>query len=770
MTSAFGPFGGALLAVSAVWLTTGTAQGQTAGSAGGAPAAASTSGAQTTSSAAQSSSADRSASAQIEDIVVTASRYEQSLQRVPIAVSALSANALEQRGVTEVANLSTEVPNLQIGTNGANASVDVSIRGITTANVNTYSNNPAVATYINGVYVPRTQGLNEALFDIDRVEVLRGPQGTLYGRNATAGAINIITTRPSQSPAFRADLTYGNYNSVTARVVANIPVSSTFALRGVAFYNRNDGYQNTLGTTENYFRADELGGRISALWKPGSRLSVLVESDYYRDNGSPNLPIATPVPGTVYPVSQVADPYRTPVTPGQNGIQRVRVFNVRANVDYSFGDNISISYLGGYGTVNLFTFTDEEGLPVAFGTANFDDRNWNTSHEVDLRYTSESLKVVLGGNYTREHTSGDLAIEFLQATGFAPQQLQFPHPNFSQSSYGLFGQATVSVTDALRVTGGLRYSHDQASNPDFGTLFCRRNTPLFVAYNSPLCSRFSAANQESRTYQNVSWKAGAEFDASPTSLLYGSVSTGYKQGILNSVSPLITTPVVNPEKVINYEVGSKNRLLGGRVTLNGALFYMKYTDLQVNQVTFVSVNPPIPTNFTTNAAKATIYGVEVEGAWKITDHDELSGFASYLHARYDDFVNTTDPILDPGNLRPLDLSGNKLIRAPDFSVRASYSHRFDLANRGALSPQASFFYQTASYLREFNQPFDRQPGYSRTDLRLTYEHPGGHWTAEAFVLNLENKAVRVAEYAVSSYLQSFYAPPRRYGVKIAYKY
>lgn len=758
----------ALLGSSSMFGFSGTAEAQSTASGGVTTPAPSPS---TANQSAPTPPSQQDGVASAEDIIVTASRYQQTLQTTPLAVSALNASALQARGVTDVAGLATEVPTLQVGTNGANSSVDISIRGITSNNTNAYSGNPAVATYVNGVYVPRTQGLNEALFDVERVEVLRGPQGTLYGRNSTAGAVNIITAKPSQHFEFAADGSYGNYNTVLGHVMVNLPASDTLAFRVVAFGNRDDGYQNTNGATKNnYFRAQEFGGRISALWRPSEKLSVLLQSDYFQDTGAPNFGVATPIPGTAYPVQLSPDPYHPQVTPGQEPSENVRVFNVRANIDYNFTDNLSLSYIGGYGTVHLSTFVDSDGRAVASGTSNFVDDERNTSQEVDLRFTNHKLKLVGGGNFNYEKDRGDLAVEALQATGFAPQQLQFPHLNFVQRSYGFFGQGTYSVSDRFRVTGGLRYSHDYVENPGAGTLFCVHNTPNFAPTDSTSCNRFSAFNYTPRQFHKLTWKAGVEYDVAQASLLYASVSTGYKQGALNAVSALVTAPIVRPETVTNYEAGLKNRFFGGALTLNASVFYMKYRDLQVQQVVFVSVTPPITTNITTNAAKASIYGAELEAVVKVSPVDHITGFMSYLHARYDEFLNANDPSTDPGNLNPLNLSGNTLIRSPSFSARVSYAHDFKLSSGGRITPQLSFFYQTKTYLREFNNSFDTQGGYTKTDFKLTYESVGGHWTIDAFVQNIENRAVRVAEYGTGSALLSYYAPPRRYGLRVAFKY
>lgn len=699
----------------------------------------------------------------LEDVIVTASKYRSTVQTTPIAVSALSSEGLERAGVTEVSGLATQAPSVQIGNNGANGSVDISVRGVTSNNVDAFSGNPAVSVHVDGVYVTRTQGLNATFYDLERVEILRGPQGTLYGRNATAGNVNIITARPTHTFDAKADIAFGNRDAVTAHAMVNLPITDTLAIRGSLTRNRDDGYIDTLGTTaHNYFRADQTAARVSLLWTPNDRFNWLLQADGFQDKGSPNLGISIPVAGTRVSVGDGYGVYKRPVTAGQDGQLDVKIFNLRSNMEFAVSDSTTLAYIAGYGRVRSSTYSDDDGIADRIADVRFGDQQWSTSHELDLRYASNRIKGVLGVNYIYEHDRGDLVINQYENRSPLPPSLHFPHPDFSQKSLGVFGQVTYSLTDDLRLTGGLRYSHDHAENPDYATVICPIGLPLYTPTSQ--CIRSNPANQVPRSWEGTSYRIGADYDLSPTSLLYGSVSTGFKQGRLSNAG----LPVVEPEKVTNYEIGSKNRLFGGAVTLNGTLFYMDYTDLQVQQVVFTS--PGVTANVTTNAAKASIHGAELEAVWQVTDHDYLSGFVSVSRARYDDYKNAIDSVLDRTNSNPLDLSGNQLIRSPDFTARASYRHDFELPNGARLTPGVSFYYQSESYLRAFNKPWDLQGAYTKTDLRLTYTDASGRVSLEAYVNNVENEAVRVAEYEVTGSVLGYYAPPRTYGLKLSYDY
>jgi iron complex outermembrane receptor protein len=247
-------------------------------------------------------------------------------------------------------------------------------------------------------------------------------------------------------------------------------------------------------------------------------------------------------------------------------------------------------------------------------------------------------------------------------------------------------------------------------------------------------------------------------------LSYVTVSTGFKAGGFNDLTnpgPVLANYYTYaPEYVTNYELGLKSRFLDNSATLNVALFYEDYTSIQESQNIQESV-------ITTNAASAGIYGAEVEGSWKVTDEDRVDAFVNILHATFTNYLNAING--QTTQIVP-SLDGNDLPDAPEFSLRLQYGHDFELPNGGLLVPSAAIYWQSKSYLREFNLPIDLVPAYTKTTLRLTYQDPTGHWEGDAYVDNIENNVIRVGEETVVGNYLSFYGTPRTFGARISYHY
>jgi iron complex outermembrane receptor protein len=328
-------------------------------------------------------------------------------------------------------------------------------------------------------------------------------------------------------------------------------------------------------------------------------------------------------------------------------------------------------------------------------------------------------------------------------------------------SWGVFDQVRVALSEQLHLTGGIRYSWERASRDAGASSFC----PLATYPNIPLAGpdffgpgcilRTSPATSDS--WDSVTWKINAEYKASPDLFLYAGVTTGFKSGGLN---PAITgIPNYSPEKVTNYEAGLRWFPRERPMNLSATVFYMDYTNIQ--GYGFIGVS-----GVTTNANAAEIYGAEFEGQWRPTRNDRLTAFLTYTHATYTEYFNAVDQQL--GTIYP-DVSGNTLPHAPRYTLRVEYAHQFDLANGGSITPKASVYWQSKSYLRDLNLPIDRIDSYTKTDLNLTYDAPGGRWQAAAFVHNLEDRRVR--NYALTALGRYFsdYHPPRTYGVRIAYR-
>lgn len=712
---------------------------------------------------ADAASTDDASDTGLQEIVVTAERRSESLTRTPLAVSVLSQSDLTSAGISATKDLTQSVPNLQIAVNGAGDSVVINLRGVQSSNAFSIGD-PAVALYTNGISIPAPTGLNGGLYDLSRIEVLRGPQGTLYGKNATAGSLNIITAPPTRQFGGEIDVSYGSFNEAQLHGILNIPVSDTWALRAAIMGHTNDGYFDTNHTTRfNYDRARELSARVTSLLQPSDGITWQLTLSDYNNNGTSNPGILTDASGR--PVNglpvydQVASSDPTPYG-------HINNLAIQSRLDIALSDAFSLTYLAGYGLVTQDSRYVNLGvpLPCTMGSSYCDigaleDLNRNYSHELDLSYASGRLKNIAGAIYLYQtnHNRADFTI-YNYGVNY-----DFFIPDYYTRSYGVFDQATFSITDQVRVTGGLRYSHDDKRARGSFIQVCAPFVSDVQSYQANPSCPITAANDTRGNWSATTFKVGLDADIAATTLAYVSISSGYKAGGLNDVNPFaaqVLPPGYQPEKVINYELGLKTRQWGNALQLNLDAFYMDYSDLQVTQV-----QQPVG-YLTINAATAKIYGLETEATFRPTSRDSLSAFANILHATYGEFQNAADQY--SGIVYP-SLGGHHLPNAPDFSAHIRLQHDFDFAG-GSLSPSAAVYYQSQSFLREFNLPIDHVPAFTKSQINLRYQDATRTWSVEAYADNLENKAVRSAQFVLAGAYLSYYNPPRTYGLRVGYSY
>lgn len=709
----------------------------------------------------QATTADSSSIA-LSEVVVTATKRSEPLGKVPLAVSALSQDQLTTAGVVGLEDLTAAAPSVEMKMVAVDDSVEITIRGITNSDFNP-GGSPAVATYIDGIYVARTQGLNGDLFDLDRIEVLRGPQGTLYGRNSTGGNINIVTADPKGTFGASADISYGNYGDVQTRAMVNLPVTDDLAVRGSITTHRSDGYFQTQNTTStNYAAADNYSGRLTGLWTPSSAFTWRLSADYSSVGGTPDLEFATGSNGRPLDGLPV---YDRPVSSEPEPSNHLRNFMVRSRMEWRLGSNFSLDYLAGYEDVS---WSDVWALGATSLAANNLTEGHRTggdqsySQEVDLNFDWNSLKNIVGANYLHEserdfddYPAYTLDLNYRGGTSLGPTA--------TDESWGVFDQATYTVVEGLRLTGGVRYSSENKGNAlsGFGQEFCPVTLPINTALSqmyTPVCT-FNLEAPVHGKWSNTNWKAGVDYDVTDAMLAYASVTTGFKAGGLN-IGGNITPQAYSPEKVTNYELGLKTHFFDNRVRLYGDVFYMDYTNLQVTQLSGTA-------EITNNAAKAKIYGTELEGEWRVTPQDRINGFLDYLHASYSDYNNAVDQL--NGNIYP-SLSGSTIPNAPRYSFKLAYSHQFDLPGGSSLTPSAAVYYQSVSYLREFDLPIDRVQAYTKTSLNMGWTDMTGRWNVDAYAFNLENSVVRNGGITAFGLYWSTYDPPRTYGVRVGYKF
>lgn len=699
----------------------------------------------------------------IQEIVVTASKRSESLSKAPLAIAVLSQSELTSSGAVSVKDLAGTVPNVQLGFSGFGDGVVITLRGIQSAGIFP-DGDPAVAVYIDGINIPRAQGLNGNLFDVERVEVLRGPQGTLYGRNATAGGMNIITASPKFSGIEGNILaSYGNFNDIRLQGALNLPLSDTLAVRAAFAFQKNNGFWNNLGTVEDYGKVNDISGRLTALWEPSDTFKWRLSVSNTISKGTPFPSIATDANGKPLDGLPV---YKRPMSADLAPDRRLTNLGVRSRMDFEIDDNWSATLLNGFGRVTYDTQFVTTGVPLPYTLYGANaavlergkSRNFNTSHEFNLQYDDGKLRNIAGVNFFYEDNRN--------WAGFPIYQFgidyNFIIPHTWQRSIGIFNELTYSVTDQLDLTGGIRYTWDKKGKGDGFIAICGFNyAPGFFNYDrDPNCG--NSDNGAGGEWSKANWKVNASYKMTPETLIYATIATGYKAGGNGDVNPFtgLQPPSYDPENIRNYELGFKTRSIDGALAFNAAIFYMDYKDIQIQQV-----QQPIG-QIITNAGAAKVYGIEAEANWRPTRATRISLFGNLLHAKYSKYDNATDELT---GTTYASLKGNLLPQAADFSARGKVEHDFAVGSSMTLTPMVSVFYQTKSYLRAFNLPADRIPAYSKTDAELKLSSDNG-WSLAAYVQNLENKAIRTATYPLVGLYLSYYGAPRTYGLRAMYNF
>jgi iron complex outermembrane receptor protein len=758
----------------------------------------------------------------IDEIVVTAEKRDRALQHSALAVTALSSRVVERQQITDLKSVATLIPNLQIGLSSTQAAVDLALRGIVSTN-RTEIGDAAVAFHVDGFYSPRPQGATMLIYDLDRLEALRGPQGTLFGRNANAGVINVVTAKPELGETFGAlDVTLGNYDLTRIKGHLNIPLGESFALRGAAFVERRDGYIRFLpgskvtASTPRYDDSDKVAFRLSGQWEPTEAWSVFGSAERYADRGAGTIPVSlTPAAG-----HGLRSAYIT--SPGQLDMQNDS-FHLRA--EYRPGDSYEISYLFGWARMTRENVSDQDvglaldpelrALPDPPLWASYDEERRtdnsdfvSTQHEIQLKPRSfEHLDWILGGFFYQENNSIRFDVDVQDDRGTVPNQPDagdmrysqaFLQPHRTLSAWAGFGQMTWHFSDVVRASAGARFTQDRKQDRHGINIVCptvnaligsggfnlagiaTEDIPFSPDPDSPIAvpgtCRITAHNDAKKDWSKVTYMARLEYDLTPDLLAYALTNTGFKSGVIQDGGTF-----ADPEEVVNYELGLKATLLDGTMVANTVGFFSDYRDIlrTRTETDMFGVHQQV----TRNATRAGIYGIESELLWKPTPADTVQAVFTYLSSRYRDYptVDTqyyvpSDPATPVMNLR-----GNRLPFAPEYGSALVYEHSFGLTNGGALLARLLTKYQSDMFLTDFNRPSDAQEAYTRTDLSLRYETPRD-WVIEAFVQNVEDVAVKnnvdlrgsqpgtggVAGFP--GVARAFFDPPRTYGLRATYRF
>lgn len=675
------------------------------------------------------------------DIIVTALKGSTSLQRTPAAISVVSGEEIAKRQIADIRSLGPLIPSLK--TNVEGTATQIFARGVG-KQVDLGHIPDAVGMVIDGLSISQS-ATGMALFDVSSVQVLPGPQGTLYGSSAIGGIINVTTNRPTDDTSGSALLEAGNYGSVHATITQNIPVTDNWHLRAVYNGNYRDGY-NKDGT----FNDNMTAFRLSSLYEPDDSFSWLVTGTYAFDR----FKLSTTVP---YPFIS-KNPYNTmPFDPDTaifyppnggvtgNGRVHIDIATVTTEIEKRIGD-ITVTYTGGY--LNKRTPGPNDGpgfneIPVA---------GFSSQYQSNIDLFNNELKISNGKSSRLSWIAG------LYQLHSRTREFYVFGPNFSgqdyatiMQTYAAYGQGTYSVLEGTRITAGIRVSKDSVSAGKGAVVFF----PIF-----PTLSRGVIPFSYDRGWTKLNWKVGIEQDISSTSMFYAGAQSGFNPGTFDGNAPSPGNPV-KPQSMIGYTAGMKNRFFDSRLTFNFEGYLYNYKD-QIIQ----APNLATGTTILINAQKSRIYGFQLDSAFQATDTTQLRANLGYLNATFRKFNYVSGGTL-------LDFKGYTLPFAPKFTVNLGATQTVHLGEKGSIEARVDSYLTNSYWFTYDNIPTFKQHHYSKTDASITYRPPSERWEIGIWAKNLENKATAASSgtspgrsYPGVVYLE----PPRTYGGRLLVKW
>jgi iron complex outermembrane receptor protein len=858
-----------------------------------------------------------------DEVIVTATRVETKLMKTPISVSVFEQTHLDQQGVMSISDMAELVPNMDIATINGQSTPMISMRGVRSTN-ETELGDPAVGVHLDGVYSPRMQGFWALMFDTQRVEVLRGPQGTLFGRNSTVGSINIIFNKPDLS-AFdaRFGMTAGNFNTQEFAGMVNIPISDTFGIRvSGRTYTRDsylDGYWDPnqydqrhiadlvqgaeviapdsfgactdprcyartqhsnwwIDWTEGgsdiralvpadksdfYLNADEWAYRVSMLWKPQDNFSFDLSFQQYRNDSAGGVDLVNceklrgrpvrdadgNITGTddcsnLFPAD---DTYQAVVNvPGRLFLD---IQYIRTNLKWDINDDLRFVYMGGAEDQDRESAQDMEQSLNAWDGAMFflpgtGSKSW--SHEIQLQsYGDKKFNWIAGANFFHEKTT---------TLGYYDNPINdksmWDQPDRSTDAWSLFAQGTYSFTDKWHGTLGYRHSDETKEDVGGRTYVCHNDNgcapgwwarnalnalPPDYFHNRDVYPSYTS-NDNKGSWSHDDWRLGLDYDMSDNTLLYAYLASGFKSGgigdVFHEINPRTGEEInvrteYGPEEVVTLELGFKNRLQDGKLSLRGAYFYSDYDDMQYASVGAIAMtdrwealrdeddqpildpdgNPvfgwvtaPIIAYYTQNVPGAKIQGFELEYDWSPWIGGRIYGYMSWLDTEitedwitkwnydavsyfaieYADSVNPENPLLITN------LKGNELAVSAPFKLQLNFEHTFDFGSAGAMVPWFSLHWEDDSYLTIWNvdkhtddmafvirdedirYTDDRREAFSTLNAGLRYYVK--KWTFEAFGYNLTDEVIQYWGGAAEGVAKGSFSMPRHYGIRIGYDF
>uniref|UniRef100_B0T3C8 TonB-dependent receptor n=1 Tax=Caulobacter sp. (strain K31) TaxID=366602 RepID=B0T3C8_CAUSK len=708
----------------------------------------------------------------IEQVVVTARRREESLQDVPVAVSAFSAARLERTGAQDITELTRSAPSLTIqAARGSNSTLISFIRGIGQQDP-LWGFEPGVGLYVDDVYIARPQAAVLDIFDISRIEVLRGPQGTLYGRNTIGGAIKYVTDKIGSENEATIKGAYGSYNQRELVASGKARLTDTWAVSGALARYLRDGYGKNLNTGAEHYNKDVWAGRASVEWQPTQDVFFRLAGDITRDDSNPrhgHREIA-PIPSSVYDTNA-----------GAGDKNKVEARGVSLLAQWDVDDQLTLKSITAYRAGETDGVIDFDNLPGPLLDIPAAYRDHQFSQELQALYEGDRIHAVGGVYYLSATASGafDTVVGGANLTTLTQGYVD-------TESVSAFGDVSYDLTDRLSLSVGGRITRDKKTGNVFRQRYLGIRSPFFgnpaaIAFEAPRTNYTRTA-----TFEKFTPRVSASYKFSPDLTGYASWGKGFKSGGFDMRGDKVAYPATDqpysPENVETVELGLKGSLMDRRVTFATAVFDTNYKDMQIT-TQFPTATPGVVASVVDNVGSASIRGWELESSAVISSSFVANLMLSYIDAKFDQFLgyvptgpaNASCPTL-PGCV--VDLSAVRAFQnTPEWTGSASFTYTHDMGSNGKISFTPTASYRGAYQLFEAPQPILDQGAYWLYDASLVWTSADDRYQIGLHGKNLGDEEYRVGGYDFSSFgaltgntVIGFYGPPRSVTLSLQAKF
>ena len=699
----------------------------------------------------------------LEEVLVTAQRREQSLQEVPMAITAFTAEQLQDLQADNLDSLQGSVPNLNlVQGRGSNSSVNVFIRGVGQPDaLQTFD--PAVGIYVDDVYMARIQGAMFKLYDIERIEVLRGPQGTLYGKNTPGGAIRLITRNPGDEMEAAANLTLGDYGRTQLSAYLSGPVTDNLSLGLSVLTDQRDGFVTDPITGREYNDEDTMVARMKGIWTASDDVDVTFSLDYTKEDvaltlGRAEAPLVSVDLGTgglvlrhlPYPGEWQFD---SSTDLGELGGQKTENWGGNVTVSWDINDGLTLKSITAYRELQSDLYIDIDATTLQLGNVFVGIDQDQFSQEFQLLGTNgDDISWVAGVYYLDESVPSHqeaYADDFLLFNGIPISFLRTIDDDLQTKSYAFFGQVDWAFADSWNLGLGLRYTKEEKD------YFRTTSTFSNILGNADPAFAFSDSDSWSDWTPTIT----LDYDMNQNVHWYGRLAKGFKSGGFNGrANSAADVSTFDPETVWTAEIGAKTRSTDGSLQANFAVFKSNYDDFQAR----VSVGDGIDFRFPVlNAAKLDIQGVEMELFWLPVESLSLAAQVGYLDSTYGD-----------GGFYGADGIEDEPAFSPEWTGRLAGTYTLDMGE-SSLSLTAAVSYRDAMQLSVENSPVLTEGDYTLVDLLFNWTFADDHWSLYGGIKNLTDELYKVEGQdfrSVGNIQTAYYGDPETWTLGVEYRY